>query len=92
MTNKRLKDSQKETNFCFISEVFRVYFQGEPSILSRFVNTVRTWAGGGGADVQLLTVEPLEEVLPATRVWLSSTETRNFDHVLLYHVNEVRKT
>ncbi|XP_050723127.1 putative neural-cadherin 2 isoform X2 [Eriocheir sinensis] len=66
--------------------------EGEPSILSRLLNTVRAWAGGGGADVQLLTVEPLEEVLSATRVWLSSTETRNFDHVLLYHMDELSAT
>lgn len=52
---------------------------------------MRAWAGGGGGSVQLLTVEPLEEVLPATQLWLSSTETRNLDHLLLYHRNEVMR-
>ncbi|XP_050723109.1 putative neural-cadherin 2 isoform X3 [Eriocheir sinensis] len=61
---------------------------GELSILSQFLHAVQAWAGGGGSNVQLLTVEPLEEG-PATRIWLSSTETRNFDHVLLYHKNEL---
>lgn len=52
---------------------------------------MRAWAGGGGGGVQLLTVEPLEDVPPATQVWLSSTETRNLDHLLLYHRNEVTR-
>lgn len=76
----------------YLKKCFTLSFQGEPSILNRFMHALREWAGGGGSDVQLLTVEPLREALPATRVWLSSTVISNLNHVLLYHKNEVRKT
>lgn len=47
--------------------------------------------GAKGDDVQVLSVETIEEEkIPTTRVWLSAVGIMNFDHILLYHKNEVR--
>ncbi|XP_050723132.1 putative neural-cadherin 2 isoform X2 [Eriocheir sinensis] len=63
--------------------------EGGASLLSRLVNMAMTWAGGGGAAVQVLSVQPLEGRTPATRVWLTAAGIANFDHLLLYHKNEI---
>lgn len=64
-------------------------FQRGTSLLSHLVNMARTWAGGGGATVRVLSVQPLEGRSPATRIWLAATGIANFDHILLYHKKEV---
>lgn len=63
-------------------------FQGGASVLSRLVGAARTWAGGGG-EVRVLSVQPMEGRIPTTRVWLSTTGITNLDYLLLYHKNEV---
>lgn len=63
--------------------------QGGTSVLNRLVSATRAWAGGGGAAVRVLSVQPLEGSTPATRVWLAAAGIANFDHLLLYNKNEV---
>ena len=67
------------------------FFQEETSILTQMLAAVQEWVGTKDKDVQVLSVEPIEEEkTPATRVWLSAVGMMNFDHILLYHKNEVR--
>lgn len=66
-------------------------FQGGASVLSRLVSATRAWAGGGGATVRVLSVQPLEGRIPATRVWLAAAGIANFEYLLLYRKNEVTR-
>ncbi|XP_063876229.1 putative neural-cadherin 2 [Scylla paramamosain] len=62
----------------------------ETSILTRILAAVQEWVGTKHRDVQVLSVEPIEEEkIQTTRVWLSAVGIMNFDHILLYHKNEL---
>lgn len=67
-------------------------FQGGLSVLGRLVGAMQAWTGGGGAAVQVISLQPLEGKTPATRVWLSAVGIANFEYLLLYHKNKVNGT
>ena len=65
-------------------------YQGGASVLSRLVDAARAWVGEGAESVKVLSVQPIIGRTPSsTRVWLSASGIANFDHILLYHKNEV---
>lgn len=72
-----------------IHNVIIFMFQGGTSVLGRLVDVVRTWADRGSVAVQVLSVQPVNNKIPATRVWLTAAGIANFDHLLLYHKKEV---
>ena len=71
-----------------LRRVLFIVVQGGMSVLSRLVGAVQAWAGGSGAAVQVLSLQPLEGRTPATRVWLSAVGIANFDYLMLYHKDE----
>ncbi|XP_063876237.1 putative neural-cadherin 2 isoform X2 [Scylla paramamosain] len=62
------------------------------SVLGRLVGAMQAWAGGSGAAVQVISLQPLEGKTPSTRVWLSAVGIANFEYLLLYHKNKLSAT
>ncbi|KAK3891723.1 hypothetical protein Pcinc_004396, partial [Petrolisthes cinctipes] len=79
------------------ASVVRSQSQGGPSILSRLVRAVRAWVGDRGEGVRAVSIQQLKggdntgspPPTPITRVWMSSVGVSNFDHILLYHKQEL---
>ncbi|MPC26555.1 Neural-cadherin [Portunus trituberculatus] len=70
----------------------RSHSEAGVSVLSRLVGAIQAWAGGGGAAVKVISLQPLEGKIPATRVWLSAVGIANFEYLLLYHKNKLSAT